>query len=127
MSIVLTSTTRISYPPRSVSYTHLDVYKRQAIFHTVAIGPFCNHTVNKAAVFQIEGISSVIRKNFCDCLNLTAVLGDALYPDVYKRQAYRMGIRVKSTAYGSIVPIDSMTAVTRKGLIPHRYYWIQTT
>ena len=35
--------------------------------------------------------------------------------------AYRMGIRVKSTAYGSIVPIASMTAATRKGLIPHRY------
>ena len=35
--------------------------------------------------------------------------------------AYRMGIRVKSTAYGSIVPIASMTAVTRNGLIPHRY------
>ena len=35
--------------------------------------------------------------------------------------AYRMGIRVKSTAYGSIVPIASMTAVTRNGLTPHRY------
>jgi len=35
--------------------------------------------------------------------------------------AYRMGIRVKSTAYGSTVPIASMTAVTRKGLTPHRY------
>ena len=35
--------------------------------------------------------------------------------------AYRMGIRVKSTAYGSIVPIASMTAVTRNGLIPHSY------
>ena len=35
--------------------------------------------------------------------------------------AYRMGIRVKSTAYGSTLPIASMTAVTRKGLIPHRY------
>ncbi len=35
--------------------------------------------------------------------------------------AYRMGIRVKSNAYGSIVPIASMTAVTRNGLTPHRY------
>ena len=35
--------------------------------------------------------------------------------------AYRMGIRVKSAAYGSTLPIASMTAVTRKGLIPHRY------
>ena len=30
--------------------------------------------------------------------------------------AYRMGIRVRSTAYGSIAPIASMTAVTRNGL-----------
>ena len=35
--------------------------------------------------------------------------------------AYRMGIRVKSTAYGSVLPIASMTAVTRNGLTPHRY------
>ena len=35
--------------------------------------------------------------------------------------AYRMGIRVKSTAYGSPLPIASMTAVTRNGLTPHRY------
>ena len=35
--------------------------------------------------------------------------------------AYRMGIRVKSTAYGSALPIASMTAVTRNGLTPHRY------
>lgn len=34
---------------------------------------------------------------------------------------YRIGIRVKSTVYGSILPIASRTAVTRKGLIPHRY------
>ena len=30
--------------------------------------------------------------------------------------AYRMGIRVRSTAYGSIAPIASMTAVARNGL-----------
>ena len=35
--------------------------------------------------------------------------------------AYRIGIRVKSTAYGSTLPIASMTAVTRNGLTPHRY------
>lgn len=35
--------------------------------------------------------------------------------------AYRIGIRVRSTAYGSVLPIASITAVTRKGLIPHRY------
>ena len=35
--------------------------------------------------------------------------------------AYRMGIRVKSTAYGSTLPIASMAAVTRNGLTPHRY------
>lgn len=35
--------------------------------------------------------------------------------------AYRIGIRVKSTVYGSVLPIAFITAVTRKGLIPHRY------
>ena len=35
--------------------------------------------------------------------------------------AYRIDIRVKSIVYGSILPIAPMTAVTRKGLIPHRY------
>ena len=35
--------------------------------------------------------------------------------------AYRIGIRVESTAYGSTLPIASMTAVTRNGLTPHRY------
>ena len=35
--------------------------------------------------------------------------------------AYRMGIRVKSTVYGSVLPIASMAAVTRNGLTPHRY------
>ena len=34
---------------------------------------------------------------------------------------YRIGIRVMSTAYGSVLPIASITVVTRKGLTPHRY------